>query len=120
MFGFNRWPAKRHSTRRARKNELRVETLETRVLFAGDGLQGGAPLIDGTGIKVGVISVGIEHYAAIASASSELQKASHQMAETLYKATQASGGGEPGAPGAAGSTPPADGEVVDAEFSETK
>ncbi len=58
--------------------------------------------------------------AAIASASSELQKASHQMAETLYKATQASGGGEPGAPGAAGSAPPADGEVVDAEFSETK
>jgi molecular chaperone DnaK len=58
--------------------------------------------------------------AAIASASSELQKASHQMAETLYKATQASGGGEPGAPGAAGSAPPSDGEVVDAEFSETK
>jgi molecular chaperone DnaK len=57
--------------------------------------------------------------AAITTASSELQKASHQMAETLYKATQAAGGGEPGAPGAEGGTP-ADGEVVDAEFSETK
>ncbi len=58
--------------------------------------------------------------AAITSASGDLQKASHQMAETLYKATQATGGGEPGAPaGDAGATP-ADGEVVDAEFSETK
>jgi len=57
--------------------------------------------------------------AAITAALGDLQKASHQMAETLYKATQASGGGEPGAPGAASATP-ADGEVVDAEFSETK
>lgn len=72
MFGFNRSPAKRNSTRRTRKNELRVESLETRVLFAGDGIQGGAPLIDGTGIKIGVISVGIEHYAAIAAASPDI------------------------------------------------
>ena len=36
---------------------------------------------------------------AITSASSDLQKASHKIAETLYKATQAAGGGAPGAPG---------------------
>ena len=58
--------------------------------------------------------------AAITAAAAELQKASHQMAETLYKATQAAGGGEPGAPSAEGGATPADGEVVDAEFSETK
>jgi molecular chaperone DnaK len=58
--------------------------------------------------------------AAITAAATELQKASHQMAETLYKATQAAGGGEPGAPGAAGGAKPAEGDVVDAEFSETK
>ena len=52
---------------------------------------------------------------------SDLQKASHQMAESLYKATQA--GRRPPAGGddaAAGGAKPADGEVVDAEFSETK
>ncbi|MBL8137275.1 MAG: molecular chaperone DnaK [Acidobacteria bacterium] len=58
--------------------------------------------------------------AAITAAAADLQKASHQMAETLYKATQAAGGGEPGAPGADGGAKPAEGEVVDAEFSETK
>jgi molecular chaperone DnaK len=58
--------------------------------------------------------------AAITAAATELQKASHQMAETLYKATQAAGGGEPGAPGADGGAKPAEGDVVDAEFSETK
>ena len=58
--------------------------------------------------------------AAITAAAADLQKASHQMAETLYKATQAAGGGEPGAPGADDGAKPADGEVVDAEFSETK
>ncbi len=58
--------------------------------------------------------------AAITAAAAELQKASHQMAETLYKATQAAGGGEPGAPGADGGAKPAEGDVVDAEFSETK
>ena len=56
---------------------------------------------------------------AITSASSELQKVSHQMAESLYKATQA-GPPEGGDDGAAGGAKPADGEVVDAEFSETK
>ena len=56
---------------------------------------------------------------AITTASSELQKVSHQMAESLYKATQAGapGGGDDGA---AGGAKPADGDVVDAEFSETK
>ena len=59
---------------------------------------------------------------AITSATSDLQKASHQMAESLYKATQAAGtppdgGGDDG--GTDGSKP-ADGDVVDAEFSETK
>ena len=58
--------------------------------------------------------------AAITAAAAELQKASHQMAETLYKATQAAGGGEPGTPGADGGAKPAEGDVVDAEFSETK
>jgi molecular chaperone DnaK len=57
--------------------------------------------------------------AAISSASSELQKASHQMAESLYKATQSAGGPSDG-DGAAGGEKPADADVVDAEFSETK
>ena len=51
---------------------------------------------------------------------SELQKASHQMAESLYKATQAAAAGQGGDDGGAGGAKPADGEVVDAEFSETK
>jgi molecular chaperone DnaK len=45
---------------------------------------------------------------AIASASSELQRASHAMAEALYKSQAGS------------SQKPAEGEVVDAEFAETK
>jgi molecular chaperone DnaK len=53
--------------------------------------------------------------AAITSASDALQKASHAMAEALYKAQQ-SPGTQPGEP--AGK--PAEGEVVDAEFAETK
>jgi molecular chaperone DnaK len=59
--------------------------------------------------------------AAITTATSDLQQASHQMAEALYKATQASGGD-----GQSGGNPPTDasgsedGGVVDAEFSETK
>jgi molecular chaperone DnaK len=56
---------------------------------------------------------------AIQSATSDLQKASHQMAEVLYKATQSTppdeGGPTSGEPGKTG-----DGDVVDAEFSETK
>ena len=59
--------------------------------------------------------------AAITSATSDLQKASHQMAESLYKATQAAGGPEAGGQGGDPGRPAsADGEVVDAEFSETK
>jgi molecular chaperone DnaK len=53
--------------------------------------------------------------AAITSASDALQKASHAMAEALYKAQQSTGA-QPGEPAAK----PAEGEVVDAEFAETK
>ncbi len=61
-----------------------------------------------------------EDHAAITAATADLQKASHQMAEVLYKATQESGGA-PGAEGAEGAgSKAADGDVVDAEFSETK
>ena len=58
--------------------------------------------------------------AAITRASDELQKASHAMAEALYKAQQTSGA-QPGQPAASdqGGTS-AEGEVVDAEFAETK
>ncbi len=58
--------------------------------------------------------------AAITRASDELQKASHAMAEALYKAQQASGA-QPGQPAGSdqGGTS-AEGEVVDAEFAETK
>ena len=54
--------------------------------------------------------------AAITAATDELQKASHAMAEALYKAQQ------PPMPQPAGSAPEttAEGEVVDAEFAETK
>ncbi|HUU35424.1 MAG TPA: Hsp70 family protein, partial [Vicinamibacterales bacterium] len=61
-----------------------------------------------------------EDHAAITAASADLQKASHQMAEVLYKATQEAGGGQPGAADTEGDAKPADGDVVDAEFSETK
>jgi molecular chaperone DnaK len=58
--------------------------------------------------------------AAITRASEELQKASHAMAEALYKAQQATGA-QPGQPaGNAGGSTAAEGEVVDAEFAETK
>ncbi|MFN7978820.1 MAG: molecular chaperone DnaK [Vicinamibacterales bacterium] len=57
--------------------------------------------------------------AAIQSATSDLQKASHAMAEVLYKNTQAPGG-EGGDGGSTGGAKPAEGDVVDAEFSETK
>jgi molecular chaperone DnaK len=59
-----------------------------------------------------------EDLAAITSATSDLQKASHQMAESLYKATQAAGGDGGGEAG--GGAKPTEGDVVDAEFSETK
>ena len=57
--------------------------------------------------------------AAITSAGDDLQKASHAMAEALYKATQAAGT-PPGGDGGTDGSKPADGDVVDAEFSETK
>ena len=58
--------------------------------------------------------------AAITRASDELQKASHAMAEALYKAQQTSGAqaGQPA--GSDQGTKAAEGEVVDAEFAETK
>jgi molecular chaperone DnaK len=57
--------------------------------------------------------------AAITRASDELQKASHAMAEALYKAQQA-GGAQPGQAGSAPRDTAGEGEVVDAEFAETK
>ena len=58
--------------------------------------------------------------AAITRASDELQKASHAMAEALYKAQQTSGA-QPGQPaGSDQGSKAAEGEVVDAEFAETK
>jgi len=61
--------------------------------------------------------------AAIRRATEELQRASHAIAEQLYKATQGSQGsaGSRGAqgPGSQGSNVK-DGEVVDAEYAETK
>ncbi len=57
--------------------------------------------------------------AAIQSATSDLQKASHAMAEVLYKNTQAPGG-DGGEGASSGDAKPAEGDVVDAEFSESK
>ena len=57
--------------------------------------------------------------AAIQGATNDLQKASHAMAEVLYKNTQAPGGDAPKGGDQGGATP-ADGDVVDAEFSESK
>ena len=59
-----------------------------------------------------------EDVAAIRAATSELQQASHVMAEALYKANQGSGGG----PQAPHDHAPdvKEGEVVDAEYAETK
>jgi molecular chaperone DnaK len=59
--------------------------------------------------------------AAITRTTEDLQKASHAMAEALYKAQQAGGPQKPqeSQPGTA-SGQPAEGEVVDAEFAETK
>ncbi|MGE0814866.1 MAG: molecular chaperone DnaK [Vicinamibacterales bacterium] len=57
---------------------------------------------------------------AIQSATADLQKASHAMAEALYKTTQAAGGTGEGEGPSDGGAKPAEGDVVDAEFSETK
>jgi molecular chaperone DnaK len=58
--------------------------------------------------------------AAITRATDALQKASHAMAEALYKSQEQGGaqGQQPGGQSASGQ--PAEGEVVDAEFAETK
>jgi molecular chaperone DnaK len=59
---------------------------------------------------------------AITAATNELQKASHAMAEALYKAQAQTGSREPGAGSRQDNPADAvkDGEVVDAEFAETK
>jgi molecular chaperone DnaK len=57
---------------------------------------------------------------AITAATADLQKASHQMAEVLYKATQQGGPTGEGGDGAQGGGTPSGSDVVDAEFSETK
>ncbi len=54
--------------------------------------------------------------AAVKRAIDELQRASHGIAEQLYKAAQ----GSPGAQGAQGPQDVKDGEVVDAEYAETR
>jgi molecular chaperone DnaK len=54
---------------------------------------------------------------AIATKTVALTTASHKMAEMLYAQAQAAGGAQPGAEGAA---KPAEGDVVDAEFTEVK
>jgi molecular chaperone DnaK len=59
---------------------------------------------------------------AITAATNELQKASHAMAEALYKEQAQTGNREPGAGSRQDNPADAvkDGEVVDAEFAETK
>jgi molecular chaperone DnaK len=57
-----------------------------------------------------------EDKAAIAAAAAELQKASHAMAETLYKADTAA----QASPAGGNADAVKDGEVVDAEFAETR
>jgi molecular chaperone DnaK len=58
--------------------------------------------------------------ARITKAADELQKASHAMAEALYKAQEAKGGEEGQGQSGPGPSTSADGDVVDAEFAETK
>jgi len=66
-------------------------------------------------------AVKTEDRARITKAADDLQKASHAMAEALYKAQGTEGGeGGHGGQGAQEGKGPQDGEVVDAEFAETK
>jgi molecular chaperone DnaK len=58
--------------------------------------------------------------AAITRATDALQKASHAMAEALYKGQEQGGPQGPQHGGQSASGQPAEGEVVDAEFAETK
>jgi hypothetical protein len=58
-----------------------------------------------------------DDHEAITRAGLELQQASHALAEALYK-TQPSAAGA--GPGAAPGSDVKDGEVVDAEFAETR
>jgi molecular chaperone DnaK len=59
---------------------------------------------------------------AMQSAAQELEKASHRVAEVMYKATApgpgggASGGGAPGGEGASGGKKAGEGDVIDAEY----
>ena len=59
-------------------------------------------------------AVSAENKTDLQTATEELEKASHAMAEVLYKAGQANQNAQPSADGAA-----KDGEVVDAEYAET-
>jgi molecular chaperone DnaK len=60
-----------------------------------------------------------EDLAAIRNATEELQRASHAIAEQLYKQAQAPAS-EPAAAGSRGGSGVKDGEVVDAEYAETR
>jgi molecular chaperone DnaK len=57
---------------------------------------------------------------AIKRATEELERASHAIAESLYKSQQDGPAGGNGGPDQSGPAQPKDGEVVDAEFAETK
>ncbi len=96
-----------------------VYSVEKTLTESKDKLPAGEADAVQTALDAAKTAVQGDDQAAITSAMADLQKASHQMAESLYKATQAAGtppGGDAGPDGAK----PADGDVVDAEFSETK
>ena len=57
---------------------------------------------------------------AIKRATEELERASHAIAEALYKSQQDGTAGGNRGPDQSGPAQPTDGEVVDAEFAETK
>jgi molecular chaperone DnaK len=61
-----------------------------------------------------------EDLAAITQATEELQRATHAIAELLYKTTQAGSSGSGGASGGSAGPDVKEGEVVDAEYAETK
>jgi molecular chaperone DnaK len=77
-------------------SKLEAAVAEVRKVSAGDDLQ------------------------AITRATSELERASHGIAELLYKASQGSGPAGPQASGGPQGPDVRDGEVVDAEFAETR
>jgi molecular chaperone DnaK len=68
-----------------------------------------------TALESAKVAVKSEDVASLRSAIAELQQASHQMAEALYRASQQQ-------PGSGGGPSPdvKEGEVVDAEYAETR